>query len=114
MRSDSSDDNVVSIESGRRVDPSTLDGIRDRLDAVREVFVEAVAEEIYFSVLESVVRSGFSDSDEDTEKDEALVYQAIKSLLMKGRGMSHPFQEIAEDAFEYDPSGEMVVRKVEK
>lgn len=107
-----SDDNVVSIASRGPIDPVTLEDIRDRVDAVREVFIESVAEQIYLSAIDAMYRAGFDLNDETLDKDEAMMYQSMKSILMKSRGLDHPFQAIAEESFEYDEDGDMIVRKV--
>lgn len=106
------DENVVSLASRGIVDPVTLEDIRDRVEAVREVFIESVAEQVYLSAVEAMYRAGFDLDSHELDMDAAMLYQSMKSILMKSRGMTHPFQAVAEESFEYDEDGDIVVRKV--
>ncbi len=82
-------------------DPTTIDEIYDRVDIIREVFVESASEAVLTCCLTAIGSAGFpQDDSEEATKDTALLQAAIKSLMMRTRGMPHPLQRVADESFE--------------
>lgn len=83
-------------------DPLTLEQVQDRVDAIRDVFIEAASEAVVAMAMQAIGAAGFEQDpdDEDQVRDTAMVQAAIKSLMMRTRGMSHPLQTVAEQLFD--------------
>ena len=95
--------NVLSFPNGYDSpgDPATLDDIYNRVDIIREVFVESASEAVLTCCLQAIGSAGFGQDDSvESAKDAALLQAAIKSLMMRTRGMPHPLQSVADESFE--------------
>lgn len=107
------EDNVIMFRGGGP-EPLTLEGVQDRMSAIREVYVDAAVEQTAQCMVEALYAGGFDVCDETLEKDMALVTMAIKSLLMKSRGDHHTLQDFAQDMFWTDDDGYVYLRTSEE
>lgn len=96
-------DRVTSFE------PVSLDDVRMAVDNVRLIHVESCLELIYEYVTDYLTGGGFDITDPANAKDMALVYTALKSVMLKSKGAHHPFQDICEIVFEYDNDGNILL-----
>lgn len=103
-------DNVVQFPKAKKNSPpQNLEEVQSNLDAVRTLHVEETMAVLAGTMFDQLAVSGFDfDSEEEVPKDikdVALVFESIRSLLMKQYGMEHPFQLLGDHMFEVQQNG---------
>lgn len=92
--------NIVPFPFGADSEPIDLDQIVERLGSVRESFASMAAEAVTSCVIQSVISAGYPVDEYEHGREIALVQEAIKSMMMKTRGLEHPLQHTAEEMFD--------------
>lgn len=93
-------ENIVYFPAGESTDPISLEAAAERLDVIREVFVEAAAEAVTMCGVQAAQSAGYPIDEYAHAREIALVRTAIKSLMMASRGMPHQLQDVAKEMFE--------------
>lgn len=107
------DENIVVFPRGYKGrPPQTLDEIRDAADDVALFHVDELLGPLISILLETIECAGFDihPGEEFCVKDMAFVVTTLRSLLLKSRGISHPFQRIAEETFESLGGGDVIIK----
>jgi hypothetical protein len=83
-------------------DPQTLDNAHQSIRELREFYVDSVQGIIMENVIDGLHLSGYQviQDGDPHNKDLAFVFAALRSLMLKIKGLDHPFQKIADDIFE--------------
>lgn len=92
--------NVLLFPSDYNLEPTSLDEVRERMDIIREVFVEAAAEAITSVAIDSARAAGYPIDDYEQGREIALVQEALKSLMMASRCLHHDLQDTAAKMFD--------------
>lgn len=94
-------DNVVDIstDDSRYIPPNTIEEAKKKVEAVRQYHITTVVPVLIEMLLNQVQLAGFDVISEENKKDIACVYESLRSLLCKKYELYHPFQELAEKAF---------------
>jgi len=99
-------DNVIQFPKKRDdlgAAPVEMEDVENKILNLRHHHINETLSTIIPSLFASMESSGFiledPDVSDDDIKDGAFVVEAIRSLLCKHYGISHPFQEIADKVF---------------
>lgn len=104
-------DNVVQFPKQKKNSPpQNLEELQSNLDAVRTIHIEETMAMLAGTMFDQLAVSGFDFDTEDGKapddiKDVALVFESIRSLLMKQYGMNHPFQGMSDNLFSLQADG---------
>jgi hypothetical protein len=106
-------DNVIQFPKKRNdlsAAPVEMEDVENKILNLRHHHINETLTTIIPSLFASMESSGFlmDDPDENDSdiKDGAFVVEAIRSLLCKHYGISHPFQKIADKVFAMVQDGE--------
>lgn len=92
--------------------PQSLEEICKSVALAKTTRIEGIAEIVIINMFEDLFGHGYDFSErEDANKDMAMLIEALKSILNRHDGMSHPFQEIAEQIFLADENGDLMLTK---
>lgn len=77
------------------------------IDDIWLVHIEACMEPIINLLLTQVQVAGYEivGGDVDCRKDIAMVATAVRALMMRPKGIPHPFHRIAAEVFKITPDG---------
>jgi hypothetical protein len=93
--------------------PNSLEEISNNMDMIRHVHIGETLAVVAPMLFEQLSIAGFDFSEDgDDLKHGAFIVEGIRSMLMHGYSMEHPFQELAEAVFIED--GEDSLRIVER
>jgi hypothetical protein len=90
-------------------EPLTLEEIRPSIEAIRYTHVECCLEAVADVIVSSLAAARFMVDEDPFAKDMALVYTALRSAMMKAKGLRHPFQGIADKLFTCHEDGEITI-----
>jgi hypothetical protein len=80
--------------------PTTIEEIEDNMEMIRQIHIQETIETVMPILFDQISIAGFPPENEtDDMKEGALIVEAVRSLLCKVYGVSHPFQDIAENIF---------------
>jgi len=102
-------DNVVLFPKAKKdCPPLTLEEVYQKFDAIREAERDTVIENTMVSIFELLADDNYDFTHrDDINKDMAFTIEAIRSMLYKYDGKSHPFQKAAENLFVEDAEGDL-------
>lgn len=106
-------DNVIMFPSAKRQNsglPATVEEAKENIDAIRMNYIDQCLDFFISALIDSMLVGNFDIDDEAHAKDIALIAASVRSLMMKTNGMFHPFQEIADHAFEDQGDGYVVMK----
>lgn len=88
-------------------EPTTFEEVEKHLKDLREYHIHETVNFILPNIFERLYASGFDPEENniDVSKDAMMVYEVIKSLLMKIRKTVHPIQKLSEEYFTEDKNG---------
>lgn len=96
-------DNIIKFP--QRTDgveiPATEEELAQSVDRIKTMFFEMVSVELAAPIFNRASLHGFDVSDDNNIKDCIFVVEAIKSLLLKSKGIHHAIQEYAESNIDY-------------
>jgi hypothetical protein len=92
--------------------PQSLDEICKSVALAKTTRIEGIAEIVIINLFEDLFSHGYDFSERpDTNKDMALLIEAMKSILNRHDGMGHPFHEMVEEIFLSDENGDLTLTK---
>ena len=96
-------DNIIKLP--QRTDgveiPTTEEELTQSIDKIKTMFFDMVSVELAAPVFNRASIHGFDVSDDSHIKDCIFVVEAIKSLLLKSKGIHHAIQDYAENNIDY-------------
>lgn len=95
-----SDENVVMLPLAGS-EPASLEQVRERVDSIREAFIESSVEALVESALSGLAAAGFEFGDDEIE-DVLLFQESLRSMMHRTRGLHHPLQGTARELFTVD------------
>lgn len=104
-------DNVVIFPKPHKNRPvQNFEEICRNVEMAKVTHIDEVAEEIVVEMMEKMFEKGYDFSERsDADKDIALLFQALKSVLHKHDGLSHPFHNVSESFFVPDKDGDLML-----
>jgi hypothetical protein len=81
--------------------PQSVEEVHEAVANIAVFHVDETIQPIMGILTETIAAAGFDveGNQEDCVKDVALVFTALKSMLLKMRGVYHPFQDVCEETF---------------
>ena len=80
--------------------PTTIEEIEDNMDMIRQIHIQETIETVMPILFDQISIAGFQPAHEDDDiKEASFIVEAVRSLLCKVYGVSHPFQVISENIF---------------
>lgn len=114
-----SENNVVYLEvNNPRLNvfaPKTLEEIEESIECIRATHIQHVIDEIAPKLMHYVMIAGFDIFDDEkdeeftTSKDQALIIESLRSMLLRKYDMPHPLQILASRSFSFDEDDDMVL-----
>lgn len=89
-----------------------LSDLSPKMELDKQTRVDSTLSEVLISAVEILERHGFRTPA--TRKEESLMGESLKAMLMKRFDMVHPFQALAESIFDEGLNGKITFKKVEK
>jgi hypothetical protein len=105
------DKKIISFPPERitRSQDPTIDEIDVRVKLMRTYHVQEVVEALMPVIFAQLSIGGFDLSDETDLKDAAFITEAIRSVLLKQKDIDHPFQQLADNIFIDQESGQLSI-----
>lgn len=96
-------DNIIKFpQRSDGVDiPTTEEELLQSVDVIKKTFFDMISVELATPVFNRASLHGFDIGDDNHIKDCILVVEAIKSLLLKSKGLHHVIQDYAETNIDY-------------
>jgi len=82
--------------------PTTEEELTQSVDRIKNMFFDMVSVELSAPVFNRASLHGFDIANDEHIKDCILVVEAIKSLLLKSKGIHHAIQDYAEKNIDYE------------
>lgn len=89
--------------------PQTLEEAKAAVEVAKLLRIEEASEEVIVSILDGLTdRWGYNFDDEAgvEDRDIAMLVEAVKGLLYKHDGLSHPFHSLSQQIFVADADGD--------
>lgn len=84
--------------------PMTVEEVQEAVTNIAVYHVDETIGPIMGILTETIEAAGFDvvGNEEHCIKDVALLFTSLRSMLLKMRGVSHSFQDLAEEQFDED------------
>lgn len=91
-----SSNNVVDFPVPYDGPPRNENELAFNLEIMKDSYIQEVADFVGSLIFHQLEMGGFDISDECFAQDVTLLHEALKSLMAKSYGISHPLQKLAE------------------
>lgn len=100
-------DNIIPFPKGKKGSPpQSIEESIAEINLVRSERIDDMLSELIPMVLSILHTSGFDVYDLQYAKDNAMLFESLKALMMKIYNMDHPLHPVAETIFSVSSSGE--------
>jgi 4-hydroxyphenylpyruvate dioxygenase-like putative hemolysin len=82
----------------------SLEELKEKVLLNKIDFVDYMSAELLEELFFRLGMMGFSFDEEHFDKDNTLLFESLKSLILKGLGISYPMQDVAEKIISTDDS----------
>lgn len=100
-------DNIIPFPKGKRGSPpQSIEESLAEINLVRSERIDDVLSELIPMVLNILYTSGFDVYDLQYAKNNAMLFESLKALMMKIYIMDHPLHPITDAIFDISSTGE--------
>ena len=91
-------DNVVIFPKAKKDSPMhTMEEVMDNVIASRTAHIDFITDEILSFIMQRTYEEGFDLDIESCEKPKIMMYEGIRSTLLKSQGIEHFLHKFIDD-----------------